>query len=210
MSNIEAATISNERLVNVPDLASPLCHQLASTAIDGGFQSIIIFAKKKRYSEMAGLPADSTFSDNTCFLQTTEPYQTFVKQRDAPRGHFLNVSVQNYLSMYSFFHAKWPLVCSKLMSNANAMIEGSGWISLATNLSFAEHGKSVYTCTLATDLHLEAIVYSREVSDKTKIFLEVKISKGSLSMQLPLTTVTKLFSDASAYHAIQERYKGSP
>lgn len=201
----EHLRISNEQLSCQPDLDSLFCHQLQSTAKEFGFQALLLFEKcDAKCKETIGLPED--FQSGGAYLQTCRPYGKFVRQVKAEPGCTITLTVENYLQLYAFFVIKWPLVLSQLTASSASMSSGTEWIRAGKNLKFLHHGQCVYSCNLGSDLRLAATAGSKKNgTDDYEIGLV--IFRGDFEMELPLSTVTKLFSDSQAYHFIFEQYK---
>lgn len=205
--SIENVRLSNESFSCEPDGKSVIFHQLHSSSTEYGFQCMIVFeANEAQVAEAVG--DTNSGKANTVYFQITKPYTKFAKQSKAEEGCCLEVSVDNYLDLYCFFASKWPLVLNQLCATLNSMKTGTDLIRIAKNLKFLHHGECNYQCTLGDDLHLTAKASSKK-SSKNEFEVGVVISKpGFGHLELPLSTVTKLFNDTEAYHFLYQKYKG--
>lgn len=198
--------LTEQEFSNRADAKSVWSHCLASTSVDGGLQAIISFEKHPVWPEHLGLPKLDDMT-NLVFLQVTEPFQLFTKHVEAPPSKCLIVSLENYLHLYQFFFQHWSIICSKLVCNANQMIEGQEGLPIATNLYFFSNGSSHYKARLGKDLLVMASIQTKEASSNgaSQPNLTVIIVKNDITLHLPLSTAIKLFSDMQAYNAIKQR-----
>lgn len=199
--------VTNEHLSCLPRKGAILLHSLASSAVEEGFQSAIVFDKRTRVPASLGLPEITDAEDLTCFIQVSPCYQHFVKYRDAADDSKIVLTVQNYLDIYAFFNFKWPSVASKLLAYASDMRAGTDWVQLTKNLSFLSNGTCNYSATLGDDLILTASVDSRTAQSSGGDFtFVVAVAKNDRVLKLPLGTVTKMFGDIQGYKHIEKMY----
>jgi len=201
----EHLQVSNEVLSILPNKESTLCHYLSSSANEYGLQALIVFETGKAKLEKL-LGSCENVQANTVFLQTCKPYAKFVPHDKAE--FFCTISIDDYLSLYSFFLLKWPQVLSKITATINSMISGTDWIRITKTLRFRQNGSCSYTCNLGIDFSLAANASCKE-NGSGDYEIGVTIVKGKSNFELPLTTATKLFSDVEAYHLIYNHYKKS-
>jgi len=202
----EHLRIANETLSCRPDADAIISHHLQSTANEYGFQALLVFKKcEKDFLETIG-PSDDFQSGGCAYLQSCKPYTKFVKHSKAEPGCKMTLSIQNYLNLYSFFSIKWPLVLNQLTATSNCMSSGKEWVKIGKNLKFFHNGQCTYTCTLGDDLKLTATAGSKK-NGSGDYEIGLFLCRDDSQFELPVSTVTKLFSDTEAYHFIFEHYK---
>lgn len=207
----EHLRVANETLSCRPDVDAILSHQLQSTASEYGFQALLVFKKcEKDFLETIG-PSSEDFPSGlgAAYLQSCKPYTKFVKHSKADVGCKTILTIENYLNLYSFFVLKWPLVLNQLTATSSSMSSGKEWIRIGKNLKFFHNGQCTYSCTLGGDLKLTATAGSKKNGTgdyEIGLFL-CRAGGDDSQFELPVSTVTKLFSDTEAYHFILEHYK---
>lgn len=198
--------VTNEHLACLPGKGAVLLHGLASSAVEEGFQAIIIFDKSVKIPPSLGLPDARDLTHSTCFLQVSPCFQHVVKYCDTPEDRKMAISVQNYLDLYAFFHSYWPKVTSQLLALGNDMRSGTDWVQLSKNLSFLSNGTCNYSATVGKDLTFTASLDSKTAKNCSDFTFVVSISKKDKVLRLPLATVTKLFGDIHGYKHIETMY----
>lgn len=229
MSSQQSAAMSSpnsylvdQEFTNQPDPRSVLCHAVHSWSASGGLQAILSFDKQPKCPESLGLPKSDDMS-NLVYLQVSPKCSPFEPFTVTPPEHSLVLCVENYMHLYQFFSQTWSLVRSKLLSNAQVMIEGKEALLLSSNLYFFGHGTSTYKARLGKDLYITATIKSKDTvavvpapnrgadSETTPEPITITVTKNDKSLKLPLQATTKLFSDVSAYQVLRQRtqYKSS-
>jgi len=197
--------LREEKIENVPQDPSLLAHSLESLGNSGGFQCIVIFDAGKPFADNLGLPNHKTVARNTCFLQVTRTFETFLPQSDADQRMVLDL--ESYLNLYAFFLARWPIVCSKMTAQAEAMLKKDTWVLASDNLHFIGPGCCCYSAKIAENLLFQAQTNIEVQKGKERIFLRALLNKGGETLFLPLETCCSLFAKPEAYWALSKRYK---
>ena len=209
---LDSVRLSEESFSNTPSSGLALLHRMASTHNECGFQALLIFDSSARLPDSYRVDP-VIVEDLSCHLLVCSPMDTFYKPETVPDHFKMTMSIENYLDLYAFIHCKWPSVLAQMIKNASCMADGKEWVRIKPYLLFLNDGVCQYKALLGPDLIFFASIDSQNVvktstpGKNCKDFIvQVSIQKGNQTFNLPLSTVSKLFSNTEAYQHIQSAY----
>jgi len=202
--------VSEECFSNTPSSSCVFLHRMLSTHNDCGFQALLVFDSTAHIPDGVSL-APMIVEDLTCHLQVCPPMDTFYKAASVPDHLKMTISIENYLDLFAFIHCKWPNVLAQMIKNASSMAEGNNWVRIKPYLLFLNDGICHYKALLGPDLSFCASVNSQNIVNKgaggkDEFIVQINIMKKDQTLNLPLSTISKLFSNIEAYQHIHTAY----
>jgi len=185
---------------------------MLSTHNDCGFQAMLIFDSAARLPDSYRVDP-VIVEDLSCHIQVCPPMDTFYKPSTVPDHFKMTMSIENYLDLFAFIHCKWPSVLAQMIKNASCMADGQEWVRIKPYLLFLNDGVCHYKALLGPDLIFSASIDSQNVVKTStpgkaskEFIVQVSIKKKDQILNLPLSTVSKLFSNTEAFQHIQTAY----
>jgi hypothetical protein len=191
---------------NTPDIQSVMVHSVSSTEKGFGFQAVIVLHPQSILPSHLGLPRSYSVTtspsassasldavadpsvrsssrsqdDGTAVhLMTSAPNHHFVAYHHAPRSQVLQININEYLTLLTFWSNEWSRLQSRLLNQTDLMRKGQDQVSISSTLSFYHHGSSHYVISLSSRLALKFKADSRESNKEECIraWLECQVDR---------------------------------